>query len=126
MYIHTTYIYTYIHIYIYTCTHTYTHTYIHSTYTPLTPLTTATPSPFTGEMHHFRANDERKDEVGEGLSPIQVTLDQAAHLMDAVGFGKGDWESIRDSLATKYRDGGYPDMATFIETSTSSEESVLQ
>jgi hypothetical protein len=41
-----------------------------------------------GEMHAFRASDPRKDEVGEGLSPIQVTLDQCAHLMDAVAFGK--------------------------------------
>ena len=39
-------------------------------------------------MHLFRSKDERKDEVGEGLSPLQVTLDQAAHLMDAVAFGK--------------------------------------
>jgi len=36
-------------------------------------------------MHKFRASDPRTDEIGEGLSPCQVTLDQAAHLMDAVG-----------------------------------------
>jgi hypothetical protein len=79
-----------------------------------------------GEMHQFRSTDERKDEIGEGLSPIQVTLDQAAHLMDAVGFGKGDWETTRPLLAQKYRDGGYPDMAAFIETNSHSNESVLQ
>jgi len=79
-----------------------------------------------GEMHHFRSNDERKDEIGEGLSPIQFTLDQAAHLMDAVAFGKGDWESARPVIAQKYRDGGYPEMAEFIEQNTSTDEMVLQ
>lgn len=39
-------------------------------------------------MHEFRAKDERKEEVGEGLSPAQVALDQAAHLMDAIAMSK--------------------------------------
>jgi hypothetical protein len=38
-------------------------------------------------MHAYRANDPRKDDIGEGLSPAQVILDQAAHLMDAIAFG---------------------------------------
>jgi hypothetical protein len=38
-------------------------------------------------MHAYRANDPRKDDIGEGLSPTQVILDQAAHLMDAIAFG---------------------------------------
>jgi hypothetical protein len=69
-----------------------------------------------GEMHAFRANDPRTDEVGEGLSPCQVTLDQAAHLMDAVALGAvdGGWASARGKLADKYREGGYPKMADFI------------
>lgn len=44
-----------------------------------------------GEMHAYRAKDPRTDEIGEGLSPLQaamqVTLDQAAHFMDAVAIG---------------------------------------
>jgi hypothetical protein len=35
-------------------------------------------------MHAFRANDPRTSDIGEGTSPIQVTLDQVAHYMDAV------------------------------------------
>ena len=38
-------------------------------------------------MHAFRAKDPRTDDIGEGMSQCQVTLDQAAHLMDAVAFG---------------------------------------
>jgi len=71
-----------------------------------------------GEMHAYRANDPRTDDIGEGLSPIQVTLDQAAHLMDAVALGAvpGGWASAdaREKLAAKYREGGYPQMADFI------------
>ncbi len=40
-----------------------------------------------GDMHAFRYKEDRKDEIGEGLSPIQVSLDQAAHLMDAITIG---------------------------------------
>mmetsp|Transcript_14041 Transcript_14041/g.23377 ORF Transcript_14041/g.23377 Transcript_14041/m.23377 type:complete len:375 (+) Transcript_14041:9-1133(+) len=71
-----------------------------------------------GEMHAFRANDPREKEVGEGLSPIQVTLDQAAHLMDAVTLGniEGGWDTARPELSRRYREGGYPEMADFIET----------
>lgn len=35
----------------------------------------------------YRSKDPRTDDIGEGLSPLQVTLDQAAHLMDAMAFG---------------------------------------
>jgi hypothetical protein len=70
-------------------------------------------------MHAYRANDPRKDEVGEGLSPCQVVLDQAAHLMDAIALGTGTtgWEeggTSRALLSEKYREGGYPEMADFI------------
>ena len=70
------------------------------------------------EMHDFRASDPREKDVAEGLNPIQVTLDQAAHLMDAVAFGKNDfsWDLERDNIAQKYRDGGYPEMADFIQS----------
>jgi len=74
-----------------------------------------------GDMHQFRANDPRtKDIEEEGLNPIQVPLDQAAHLMDAVALRsiEGGWEAIRQGLADRYRAGGYPEMATFIETVT--------
>lgn len=47
-----------------------------------------TGSAILGKMHDFRAKDERKDEMGEGLSPAQVALDQAAHLMDAIAMSK--------------------------------------
>lgn len=72
-----------------------------------------------GEMHKFRASDPRTDEIGEGLSPCQVTLDQAAHLMDAVAMGQveGGWAGARGDLAEKYREGGYPEMAAFITSS---------
>jgi len=71
-----------------------------------------------GDMHKFRANDPRtKDIEEEGLNPIQVPLDQAAHLMDAVALRSidGGWDAIRNDLAARYRAGGYPDMATFID-----------
>jgi hypothetical protein len=29
---------------------------------------------------------------------------------------EGGWDAAREGLAQRYRDGGYPDMATFIET----------
>jgi len=69
-----------------------------------------------GEMHAYRAKDPRTDEIGEGLSPLQVTLDQAAHYMDAVALGteKGGWLASRDKLASMYTDGGYPELAKFI------------
>jgi hypothetical protein len=71
-----------------------------------------------GEMHAFRARDPRVDDIGEGMSPIQVILDQAAHLMDAVALGniEGGWAAVQEELAQKYQEGGYPDMATMIKT----------
>ena len=69
-----------------------------------------------GDLHLFRSSDPRTTEITEGLSPMQVSLDQAAHLMDAVAFGKveGGWEVAKISLAEKYRIGGYPKIAEFI------------
>ena len=71
-----------------------------------------------GEMHMFRASDAREGDITEGLSPIQVVLDQAAHLMDAVAVGSkpGGWDGAREELAQKYKEGGYPDMADFINS----------
>lgn len=71
---------------------------------------------FLGEMHLYRSNDPREDEVGEGLSPVQVTLDQVAHFMDAVVLGavEGGWEASKGKIADMYKDGGYPEMAEFI------------
>ena len=82
----------------------------------LAKLAGFTGSAILGEMHAFRSTDPRTDEIGEGLSPVQVTLDQAAHLMDAVALGgvAGGWAGAREKLADKYRDGGYPQMASFI------------
>ena len=58
----------------------------------------------------------RLTDIGEGLSPIQVTLDQAAHLMDALAFGhiKGGWDGCKADVAKKYEEAGYPEMAAFI------------
>jgi hypothetical protein len=89
-----------------------------------------------GDLHAFRAKDMRTKDVEEGLSPIQVTLDQAAHLMDAVALGTSagkttaaavegsgsiaaddyfrSWDAARSELANKYRLGGYPEIADFI------------
>lgn len=38
--------------------------------------------------------------------------------MDAVALGviDGGWDSAREGLAQRYRDGGYPDIAVFIES----------
>lgn len=71
---------------------------------------------FLGEMHLYRSTDPREDEVGEGLSPVQVTLDQVAHLMDAVALGgvTGGWEGNKAKISDMYREGGYPEMADFI------------
>ncbi len=73
---------------------------------------------FLGEMHLYRSNDPREDEVGEGLSPIQVTLDQVAHYMDAISLGavEGGWEASKAKISDMYREGGYPEMADFILT----------
>mmetsp|Transcript_22782 Transcript_22782/g.22011 ORF Transcript_22782/g.22011 Transcript_22782/m.22011 type:complete len:370 (+) Transcript_22782:93-1202(+) len=70
-----------------------------------------------GEMHAFRARDARLDDIGEGMSPIQVILDQAAHLMDAVALGhiEGGWAAVQEELASKYQEGGYPEMAEMIK-----------
>eukprot|EP01038_Epipyxis_sp_PR26KG_P006127 gene6127-8446_t len=76
-----------------------------------------TGSQIVGEMHMFRSTDPRTNDIGEGLSPIQVTLDQAAHLMDAVALGvvEGGWDAVKSTLAEKYRNGGYPEISAFIE-----------
>lgn len=52
------------------------------------------------------------------LVPLQIILDQAAHLMDAVALGAvpGGWDAARAGIAQRYRDAGYPEMADFIET----------
>lgn len=70
-----------------------------------------------GDMHRIRANDPRQKDIEEGVSPIQISLDQAAHLMDAVALGsvEGGWEAVRGEIASRYREGGYPDIASFIE-----------
>ena len=31
-------------------------------------------APILGEMHAYRANDPRTDDIGEGMSPLQVPL----------------------------------------------------
>ena len=40
--------------------------------------------------------------------------------MDAVtlGVGSGGWDGVRVEIANRYRDGGYPDIAKFIETTS--------
>ncbi len=71
-----------------------------------------------GDLHKFRSTDPRQKEVDEeGLSPAQVALDQAAHLMDAVALGsvEGGWDAARGDIAQRYRLGGYPEMSDFIE-----------
>lgn len=75
-----------------------------------------TGSKILGEMHAFRAKDKRENDIGEGLSPVQVTLDQAAHLMDAIAMGveAGGWLEGRKLIAQKYEEGGYPEVARFI------------
>ena len=71
---------------------------------------------FLGEMHAYRATDPREDEVGEGLDPMQVTLDQVAHLMDAVVLGgvEGGWQGSKRKIADMYTEGGYPQLEGFI------------
>lgn len=69
-------------------------------------------------MHKIRSKDPRQKDIEEGVSPAQISLDQAAHIMDAVALGvvEGGWETVRSEIAGKYREGGYPEIATFIET----------
>ncbi len=47
-----------------------------------------TKTSIVGEMHKFRSTDPREKDIGEGHNPIQIILDQAAHLMDAVALGE--------------------------------------
>jgi hypothetical protein len=70
-----------------------------------------------GDMHRIRANDPRQKDIDEGVTPVQISLDQAAHIMDAVALGaiEGGWDAVRGEIASKYREG-YPEMASFIET----------
>lgn len=70
-----------------------------------------------GDMHLYRSKDARTKDIEEGVSKEQVLLDQAAHLMDAVTLGsfEGGWDAARPELAQRYRDGGYPDIAAFLE-----------
>jgi len=71
-----------------------------------------------GEMHLYRANDSREEEMegDNGLEPEQLALDQAAHLMDAVVMGAtdGGWRGSIDIIAKKYEFAGYSDVAKFL------------
>lgn len=70
-----------------------------------------------GDLYAVRANDSRQKEIEEeNLNPVQILLDQAAHLMDAVALGsvKGGWNEARPIIAKKYSDAGYSDIAKFI------------
>jgi len=69
-----------------------------------------------GKIHDVRAIDPREKDLSEGVSPAQITLDQAAHLMDATALGQynGDWNKIRPKIASKYEEGGYPSISRFI------------
>lgn len=49
-------------------------------------------------MHAYRANDAREGDIAEGTSPIQVTLDQVAHYMDAVALGHYEGQDFRIKL----------------------------
>jgi len=71
-----------------------------------------------GEMHAYRAAEERTEEIKEGLEPGQLALDQAAHLMDACSMGSvdGGWETLTPILAEKYRFAGYAEIAEFFES----------
>ena len=75
-----------------------------------------TGSEILGEMHAWRAKDDRKEELGEDLIPEQVALDQAAHIMDAVVMGayEGGWTAAIPEIAEKYEFSGYPDVAKFL------------
>ena len=75
-------------------------------------------SEILGEMHLYRANDNREDEVGEDLPAEQLALDQAAHLMDAVVMGaiEGGWKEALPEISSKYEFAGYPDVAKFLRT----------
>lgn len=48
---------------------------------------------------------------------MQVTLDQVAHYMDAVALGHygTGWSAARDTIASKYEEGGYPELVEFIK-----------
>ena len=73
-----------------------------------------------GEMHAYRAAEERTEEIKEGLDPAQLALDQAAHLMDACVMGaiEGGWPALIPTIAEKYRSAGYDDVADFFEAYT--------
>jgi hypothetical protein len=63
------------------------------------------------------AEDPQSDKLTEGKAPAQIALDRAAHLLDAAVFGyQGGFasQSLRESLAELYEEGGLNDMAAFI------------
>eukprot|EP00904_Undaria_pinnatifida_P000652 jgi/Undpi1/10588/HiC_scaffold_29.g13038.m1 len=51
------------------------------------------------DMYAKMAADQQADKITEGKAPMQVALDRAAHLMDAVAFGHKDWDGVREELA---------------------------
>ncbi|CAM9275876.1 unnamed protein product [Scytosiphon promiscuus] len=65
-------------------------------------------------MYEGMAADEQPDKINEGKAPMQVALDRAAHLMDAVAFGHKDWDGVREELAERYEQGGIPEIAQFV------------
>lgn len=61
-----------------------------------------------------RLSDEgRKNDLVKGKDPAQVSLDQAAFLLDVASV-EGDWEKHRERLAALYEEGGLHQMALFV------------
>lgn len=60
----------------------------------------------------------------EGLPPgvaatraaNQVAMDDADFLLNRVAAGEGDWDSVREPLAEKYREAGLSAVADFVLT----------
>ncbi len=52
--------------------------------------------------------------VAATRSPNQVAMDDADMLLNTVAAGEGDWDSIRQPLAEKYREAGLSAVADFV------------
>ena len=52
--------------------------------------------------------------VAAARSPNQIAMDEADHLLNIVAAGEGDWDSVREPLAEKYREAGLSAVADFV------------
>ncbi|GBG82176.1 hypothetical protein CBR_g34458 [Chara braunii] len=70
------------------------------------------------ELLKERLTEEaRQEDITKGKSPEQVSLDQAAFLLDTAA-AEGNWDDVRDQLGDLYKHAGLTDLSNFIRSGT--------